>query len=411
VTEEGPEHLGGWGPPWLSLAEEGRAHHDAASAIVGSAVHGWGGRAALAAELGVGRSDLSRLLRLYGTSELREAKDYGGWRLAHGRTRQLAEGLGLPPEQRERLLYHAAMSKHRALAARTAVREVAASGQPDGLVATVHGLYGGAEHTPRGGYQRTAEAVMTVLHACHPARHPAVFVELLLVLHQCLCVEDRADEAYYVARLAAAIADRGVGDRAGEVYRRYAVQSRCAQGVALHNLKLDRQALAAYQLAATLAGWRHGLPPGEWTPMVVRGRLLSAAARSSRHDAARLRGWRSGLVLDATTPERDRAEALADEAYARALVGTGTRRGAREAQAVMADHVDSLPPGALHAVHVLKTAGVVEAAGGDREAAAHHLARARSLAEVAGLTRELRTLEDRPEGSASGGILRPPAGP
>ena len=390
-----PDDLGGWGPPWLRELDERRAHHDAAAAILRRATRTRGARAQVAISLGVKPPSVARMLHLFrsaadATASL--ADDEHLWHYSTQRTKAIAEQLGITGPERERLLFHVDMSKQRTFAATRTVQQCASDGMAPDLVATVERVYGEAEHTASGGYQRTRDAVAAILATTHPAHDPETFVFLLLVLHQCLCVLDRNDGAYYVARLATEVSDAG----AGEALAFFAVQSRCAQGVALHNMELDGDALAAFTAAEEVGRQRH-VARGFSGPMVARGRLLSAAARPPRrHATEELDRWFRGGEPDAATPDPDRALVMAEEALARSLARTGRPRALRRAQAIMARLVASPPPGALHAVHLWKTAGAVAAAAGDRYAAQHHLRTAAALAETAGLERELHGLRAGP---------------
>jgi AraC-like DNA-binding protein len=379
----GPDLLGGLGARWLTALEEAQVHRDAYIAILESHLRGRGSKSMLAQRVGVSIQYLSYLL------------DPDNHRTPARKALQIAHALQLPTELEATVVHHMTLSQAARITARGHLKGAIRHGAAAAMVQSLRHLHGLAMTTQdpveaRGCYRHAREAAVQFLVGTTPADGCNEYLETCFVLHDALCVLDRPDQAFYVARVARAVADRLSGS-AGTEHRVHALR---AEGVALHNLGLDGQARDRQAAARQVA--RDGRVPAEtWMPQSARDVLIAlAGVRRPTIAEAEAIAASARRVLH-RMPDEGLAvlSARVDEALGQFLVRHGGSRALVRARSVLMPLVDSLDHipglGALLQVSTLRTAAELRYRLGDYDHWVVLLDQAYDSARSAGLAHQL----------------------
>jgi hypothetical protein len=135
----------------------------------------------------------------------------------------------------------------------------------------------------RRAYRSVRDASVSLLRSLSPEIYPASYAQTCLYLNDVQCVLDRADDALRYAKLARLVLENM--DFFEEGFSKEQVDflevnaNRC-EGVAYHNLELDRRAQLSYDRARTTPGYRASRD--FWEPLVGRDTII-AMAQIPRH--------------------------------------------------------------------------------------------------------------------------------
>jgi hypothetical protein len=260
-------------------------------------------------------------------------------------------------------------------------------------LAAGHGqaTFGADVHQTERAYRGLRAAAAGVLAQLSPELYPASYVQTCLYLHDAQCVLDRADDALFYARLGQLVLTASDGYEAG--FSRPQVDDLLinairGEGVAYHNLGLERQVLVSCEQAQTTSAFRNA---GDfWQPLVGRDRLnaLANTPRFGRRDA---RALAHGLMTLCEQTGDAFTLYLVRDGWLRCLVQS---EDWREAHRVLQAELDLLPRlpyvGPLHRALLFKTAAHLAWRQGDQAGWREHVRDFVRLARAAGLKHQLR---------------------
>jgi hypothetical protein len=201
--------------------------------------------------------------------------------------KKIAKALPAPPEIRRSLYENMELAHVNTVRAHYKTREFIAQRQVSELLNGLKRLHGQATFGTdlpevQRDYRALRDAAASLVTRLSPEIYPASLAQACLYLHDAQCVLDRSDDALRYAKLARLVLESAVIIEEGfnrEHVDYMEINAIRGEGVALHNLGLDREAQRFYTRARTTSAYRNS--PDFWKPFVGRD-ILNAMARTPR---------------------------------------------------------------------------------------------------------------------------------
>jgi hypothetical protein len=387
---ESIDSLGGWGSRFLLRAEEAEIHRRTYIAIIDSFIPAAGGRAGLARRAGISEAFLSYIR---------------SWNYVRNPSptiaRRIADSLPAPQEIRESLLRHIELSRYANLEALQIARYTTESGSSDGLVqqmAIWHAKAYSAKEpfVSRRLYSAVCESAKIYLKATHPSQNTPGFLKVCSLLSDSLITLNRPDQALFIAGIARAMSNRLVyrqDARFGYRIQWNEINSMRSIGGALHNLGLEKAAIAQYEEARYRAQQLKLAPP-LWEPYLISD-IIKASAGLPRFSVRELRAGRERAIrlLDNDRQLGDLWRFMISEALVRAYLrsngGSPTPLMMRSAINELDQLMDLLNMvagiGPLHQVFLYNTTARLHRIRRDKDGWVHFASMAYQIATSGGL--------------------------
>ena len=380
---------------WIDSIALAEIHRETYIAILKSWIsHGKKGK--FARRVGITQEYFSYLCALdHPASENSKLKRLPSPKLA----RKMAEALPAPKEVRESLLENMALAHVSASRAHYKTREFLAEKRVNEALAVLeqwhrNATFGSDLDEVRQAYRTVRDAAALLIPRLSPDLYPVSLAQACLYLHDAQCILDRADDALRYASLARFVLENT--DPYEERFRKEEIDNTeinavRGQGVAYHNLGLDRQAQTFFLYATTTSAYKNS---GKfWEPIVSRDVVNSLAAThrfSIREAKKRFRGIEAACEYN----NDELTLFLAKESWLRCLI---KKERWSEAQKVYRDEIDRLPKlpyvGKLHQALLLKTGAELAWNLKDKSVWNKRISEAIALMGHAGLSHQLHSVK------------------
>lgn len=252
-------------------------------------------------------------------------------------------------------------------------------------------------------YRAVRDGAAALIPFLPPSHYPASLAQACLYLHDAQCVLDRADDALRYAKLARLVLEDPGRFEPGfnrEQFDNLEINAVRGEGVALHNLGLDRIAQDYYTLACATPAYRN--QRNFWGPLVGRDMLtaLVQIPRFGYREAQRIAHDSIDLC------ERNNDEFtlfLVRESWLRCLIQRGKWKRARQVYLEESERIPKLPyVGSLHLALFYKTGADLAWQLKDMKTWTERAGETVALMHQAGLRHQFRLLEKQ-----YGSALRP----
>ena len=316
-----------------------------------------------------------------------------------GLARKIAAALPAPLEVKQSLIENMELAHANSARARYITREFIDQRQGAELLSEIgqaHQLatFGTGLTEVKRAYRSVRDAAAGLIPHLSPEIYPASLAQACLFLHDAQCVLDRADDALRYAKLALLVLDNSDFFEVGfdkEQVANLEINAIRGEGVALHNLGLDREAQYSYLRARTAPAYRN--TRNFWEPLVERD-LLNAMVNIPRfgfRDAQRLSREIEGIC------ERNGDEFtlfLVRESWLRCLIQRKKWKQAERLFHQESERFPSLPyAGSLHKALFAKTGALLAWKLGDIATWRKRIGNALELMHHGGLNHQLRTVK------------------
>jgi tetratricopeptide (TPR) repeat protein len=377
---------------------EAQLHRETYVAILNSQLQAPGSKRELAKRARITPVYLSYLLKLDDESSQNPTLRTPSPQVAE----RIALALAAPEEVKNSLLEHMVLSNQKFRDARQTLRTQLSDLRPADIVHEVWQMMNTATfaRTPEESlqnYHTACQVMQEIIRLLPPERGPLDYVDLCLLLHDSECILNRPDQALWHAKLARTIlAQLEPADYRPQKERFDFAEINAArsEGIAFHNLNLNRQALNCYQQAETMSALKQR--PDFWKPWLYRD-IISALSELPRFHISEIenryvvmtrlnerRADRTGelnQLLDATELARSYARYGSLDKARRVLDGEYQRL----------DHIAVCGP--LHKVMFYRAYADYCWAVHDATGANSFIDIAKTLAVEAGLTHQLTQIE------------------
>ena len=313
--------------------------------------------------------------------------------------RKMAEALPAPLEVRQSLvenmeLAHAhsvkAHYKIKASISRRQVGEILSELERNHYRAT----YGADLAEVQRAYRMVRDAAASLVTRLSPDIYPGSLAQACLYLHDAQCVLDRPEDALRFAKLSRLIienTDIFEADFSKEQIDHQEINAIRGEGVAYHNLGLDRQAQLIFARTRTLSAYSNSRD--FWEPLVGRD-LLNAMARTPRFSIRKATEIASNIEEICMRKGDEFTLLIARESWLRCLI---QREKWTQAQRVFEEEIERIPHlpyiGSLHRALLLKTGALLAWKLNDRTAWRERVGEALTIMHQAGLSHQIRTVK------------------
>ena len=245
-------------------------------------------------------------------------------------------------------------------------------------------------------YRVVRDAAISLIPRLSPDSYPASLAQACMYLHDAQCILDRADDALRYASLARIVLENS--DYLEESFYKEEVDNIeinaiRGQGVAYHNLGLDRQAQLFYLNARMTTAYRNS--SDFWEPVVGRD-LLNAMSPLPRFSLRAARKIYRGIRKKCVYRDDEFSLFLAGESWLRCLI---LREHWQEAQRVFHEEIVRIPHlpnvGPLHRALLMKSGAELAWKLNDLPTWREMINEAIILMHHAGLNHQMRTLKQR----------------
>lgn len=354
-----------------------------------------GERGEFASKIGVTREYLSYICALDHPAE----GNYPTKRLPSAQlARKIAESLPAPPEIKQSLLENIELAHVHAARVHYHTREFISQRRVAELLAEIeaaHHLatFGSELKDVRQAYRVVRDASAELLFRLSFDVYPVSYAQVCMFLHDAQCVLDRADDALRHAKLAFLILDNRDFDETGytqEQIDNLEINAIRGEGVALHNLGLEREAYNHFVRATQTPAYRNSYP--FWRPIVGRD-MVNSLVNIPRFGFRETQKLVQGSRRICEQKGDEFTFFLVNESWLRCLI---QREKWKRAQRVYREEIERIPRlpyiGSLHRALLLKSGAWLAWKLHDLTAWRSRVKEAYLLMENAGLNHQLRSL-------------------
>lgn len=242
-------------------------------------------------------------------------------------------------------------------------------------------------------YRALRDGAASVVTRLSPEMYPASLAQACLYLHDAQCVLDRADDALRHAKFARLVLEnadffeQGFDREATDYMEINAIRG---EGVALHNLGLDREAQRFYSRARATRAYRNSRD--FWQPLVGRD-MLNAMARTPRSSIRKAKSEAHEIMNNCERKGDELTLLLARESWLRCLI---QREKWKNAERVFEEELARIPRlshvGSLHRALVLKSGALLAWKANDKDAWQERIAQLLNLLDQAGLKHQMHSV-------------------
>lgn len=313
--------------------------------------------------------------------------------------KKIADALAAPMKIRRSLAENMTLARINAVRARYKTREFVNESRVSALLHELESLHGQAtfggdlEEVQRN-YRALRDGAASMVTRLSPEIYPASLAQACLYLHDAQCVLDRADDALRYAKFArlvlenADFLEEGFNREAADYMEINAIRG---EGVALHNLGLDREAQRFYSRARATRAYRNSRD--FWQPLVGRD-ILNAMARTPRFSIRKAKSEAHEIMNICERTGDEFTLLLARESWLRCLI---QREKWKNAERVFEEELTRMPHlphiGSLHRALVLKSGALLAWKVKDEDAWQERIAQLLQLLDQAGLKHQMRSVQ------------------
>jgi hypothetical protein len=313
--------------------------------------------------------------------------------------KKIAEALPAPPEIRRSLYENMELAHVNAVRARYKSREFIAQRQVSDLLDGLKLLHRQATFGTdlpevQRDYRALRDAAASLVTRLSFEIYPTSLAQACLYLHDAQCVLDRSDDALRHAKLARLVLENA--DILEEGFNRedvdyMEINAIRGEGVALHNLGLDREAQWFYARARTTPAYRNSRD--FWEPFVGRD-ILNAMARTPRFSIRKAKN-EAQEIMDVCERKGDEfTHFLSRESWLRCLI---QREKWKRAQRVFQEETERIPRlayiGSLHRALLLKSGALLAWKMKDEISWQERITQLLKLLNEAGLKHQMHTVQ------------------
>jgi hypothetical protein len=313
--------------------------------------------------------------------------------------KKIAEALPAPPEIRRSLYENMELAHVNAVRARYKTREFIAKRQVNELLDELRQLHRQATFGTdlpevQRDYRALRDAAASLVTRLSFEIYPTSLAQACLYLHDAQCVLDRSDDALRHAKLARLVLENA--DILEEGFNRedvdyMEINAIRGEGVALHNLGLDREAQWFYARARTTPAYRNSRD--FWEPFVGRD-ILNAMARTPRFSIRKAKN-EAQEIMDVCERKGDEfTHFLSRESWLRCLI---QREKWKRAQRVFQEETERIPRlayiGSLHRALLLKSGALLAWKMKDEISWQERITQLLKLLNEAGLKHQMHTVQ------------------
>ena len=313
--------------------------------------------------------------------------------------KKIAKALPALPEIRRSLYENMELAHVNTVRAHYKTREFIAQRQVSELLNGLKRLHGQATFGTdlpevQRDYRALRDAAASLVTRLSPEIYPASLAQACLYLHDAQCVLDRSDDALRYAKLARLVLESAVIIEEGfnrEHVDYMEINAIRGEGVALHNLGLDREAQRFYTRARTTSAYRNS--PDFWKPFVGRD-ILNAMARTPRFSIRKAKKDAHEIMDICERTGDEFTFFLSRESWLRCLI---QREKWKKAQRAFQEETERIPRlayiGSLHRALLLKSGALLAWKMKDEISWQEGITQLLKLLNEAGLKHQMHTVQ------------------